>query len=102
VTRRSLRANASRHKAMSYERMTKKETELEGEIAALRQNVDALRMAGTTADRLAFFDFTWAAELCSGCGACTQVCPQARSTSRSATRCGARSSPAPWCVSSRF
>jgi transposase len=37
-----LRANASRHKAMSYERMVKKETELEREIAALRKNVDAL------------------------------------------------------------
>jgi hypothetical protein len=33
-----------------------------GEIAALRQNVDALRMAGTTADRLAYFigcPITW-------------------------------------------
>jgi transposase len=37
-----LRANASRHKAMSYERMVKKETQLEAEIAALRKNVDAL------------------------------------------------------------
>ncbi len=37
-----LRANASRHKAMSYERMVKKETELEREIAVLRGNVDAL------------------------------------------------------------
>src|SRR4051794_9412789 len=37
-----LRANASRHKAMSYERMGKKETQLEGEIAALRERVDAL------------------------------------------------------------
>jgi transposase len=37
-----LRANASRHKAMSYERMVKKETELEREIARLRKNVDAL------------------------------------------------------------
>jgi transposase len=37
-----LRANASRHKAMSYERMVKKETQLEAEIAALRENVDAL------------------------------------------------------------
>ena len=31
-----LRANASRHKAMSYERMVKKEPQLEAEIAALR------------------------------------------------------------------
>jgi len=37
-----LRANASRHKAMSYDRMVKKETQLEGEIAALREQVDAL------------------------------------------------------------
>jgi transposase len=37
-----LRANASRHKAMSYERMVNKEAELEAEIAALRENVDAL------------------------------------------------------------
>jgi transposase len=37
-----LRANASRHKAMSYQRMVKKEADLEAEIAALRQNVDAL------------------------------------------------------------
>jgi len=37
-----LRANASRHKAMSYERMVKKQSELEGEIAALRKQVDAV------------------------------------------------------------
>jgi transposase len=37
-----LRANASRHKAMSYDRMVKAEAKLEGEIAALRANVDAL------------------------------------------------------------
>ena len=37
-----LRASASRHKAMSYERMAKKESELEAEIAALRGQVDAL------------------------------------------------------------
>ena len=37
-----LRANASRHKAMSYERMQKKEQQLDAEIAALRKNVDAL------------------------------------------------------------
>jgi transposase len=37
-----LRANASRHKAMSYERMVKKETQLEAEIAALRAQVDAV------------------------------------------------------------
>jgi transposase len=37
-----VRANASRHKAMSYERMVKKEAQLEAEIAELRTNVDAL------------------------------------------------------------
>ena len=37
-----LRANASRHKAMSYERMVKKESELEAEIVQLRENVHAL------------------------------------------------------------
>jgi transposase len=37
-----LRANASRHKAMSYERMVSKEAELEAEIAALRARVGGL------------------------------------------------------------
>ncbi|MGH6945620.1 MAG: IS1182 family transposase [Geminicoccaceae bacterium] len=37
-----LRANASRHKAMSYERMTKAEAELEAEIAELRARARAL------------------------------------------------------------
>jgi transposase len=37
-----LRANASRHKAMSYERMVRAEARLEREIAALRANVAAL------------------------------------------------------------
>jgi transposase len=37
-----LRANASRHKAMSYGRMVKTETRLETEIAAIRANVRAL------------------------------------------------------------
>jgi len=37
-----LRANASRHKAMSYERMVTKEQQLEAEIAQLRGNVDTL------------------------------------------------------------
>ena len=37
-----LRANASRHKAMSYERMVKREGELDAEIAALRERVDGL------------------------------------------------------------
>ena len=37
-----LRANASRHKAMSYERMLDREAELEAEIAALREQVDAV------------------------------------------------------------
>jgi len=37
-----LRANASRHKAMSYDRMGKAEAGLEAEIAAIRANVAAL------------------------------------------------------------
>ncbi len=37
-----VRANASRHKAMSYERMQKKEQQLEAEIAELRRNVKGL------------------------------------------------------------
>jgi transposase len=37
-----LRANASRHKAMSYERMAKGEAQLEAEVAAIRANVRAL------------------------------------------------------------
>src|SRR3954452_11426413 len=37
-----LRANASRHKAMSYERIGNKEAQLEAEIAALRAQVDAV------------------------------------------------------------
>src|SRR3954454_6355382 len=37
-----LRANASRHKAMSYQRMVSKEAQLEAEIAAIRANARAL------------------------------------------------------------
>src|SRR3954447_7638672 len=37
-----LRANASRHKAMSYGRMVSKEAQLEAEIAAIRANAQAL------------------------------------------------------------
>jgi transposase len=37
-----LRANASRHKAMSYARMVKKEAQLEAEIGVLRGNVERL------------------------------------------------------------
>ena len=37
-----LRANASRHKAMSYERMVVKEAQLEAEIAAIRANAKGL------------------------------------------------------------
>ena len=37
-----LRANASRHKAMSYERMVQEGAELEAEIAELRRNVRRL------------------------------------------------------------
>ncbi len=45
-----LRANASRHKAMSYERMTKKETELEAEIAELRARTRALLAEAAATD----------------------------------------------------
>jgi transposase len=45
-----LRANASRHKAMSYERMLKKEQELEDEIAAMRANAKALLAEGELLD----------------------------------------------------
>src|SRR3954452_16127897 len=37
-----LRANASRHKAMSYERMVKREAQLEAQIAAVRAQAEAL------------------------------------------------------------
>src|SRR3954471_14145216 len=42
VAATKLRPNASRHKAMSYERMGNKEARLEAEIAALRAQVDAV------------------------------------------------------------
>src|SRR3954469_22030259 len=45
-----LRANASRHKAMSYERMVEKESELAAEIAALREQVDALLADARSSD----------------------------------------------------
>jgi transposase len=45
-----LRANASRHKAMSYERMMKREAELEAEIARLRANTRALLEEGAAVD----------------------------------------------------
>lgn len=45
-----LRANASRHKAMSYERMTKRESELEAEIAALRAQAKALLAEAAATD----------------------------------------------------
>jgi transposase len=46
-----LRANASRHKAMSYERMVKAEAQLEAEIAVLRANVAALLEEAEATDR---------------------------------------------------
>jgi transposase len=45
-----LRANASRHKAMSYERMVKTEARLEAEIAVIRANVRALLAEAETVD----------------------------------------------------
>jgi IS5 family transposase len=46
-----LRANASRHKAMSYERMVKAEARLEDEIDALRERVGALLADAERTDR---------------------------------------------------
>ena len=43
--------------------------------ACSEMGVEALRMADTSARRLAYFDFERPAALCIGCGACTQVCP---------------------------
>jgi len=45
-----LRANASRRKAMSYERMTKKQSRLEGEIAGLRARARALLQEAEATD----------------------------------------------------
>jgi ferredoxin len=44
-------------------------------VACSEMGVEALRMGDTGAGRLAYFDFTRAATMCIGCGACTQVCP---------------------------
>jgi transposase len=46
-----LRANASRHKAMSYERMGKAEAELEAEIAAIRERAEAMLQDAEASDR---------------------------------------------------
>jgi len=45
------------------------------QLACSEMGVEALRMAETTAGRLAYFDFTRPMDLCIGCGACAQVCP---------------------------
>jgi formate hydrogenlyase subunit 6/NADH:ubiquinone oxidoreductase subunit I len=45
------------------------------QLACSEMGVEALRMAETSAGRLAYFDFTRPAERCIGCGACAQVCP---------------------------
>jgi transposase len=45
-----LRANASRHKAMSYQRMTGRESELEAEIAELRARARALLQEAAATD----------------------------------------------------
>jgi transposase len=45
-----LRANASRHTAMSYERIVKAEAQLEAEIAAIRANVRALLQEAEAVD----------------------------------------------------
>lgn len=44
-------------------------------VACSEMGIEALRMGETKAGRLAYFDFTRAADLCIGCGACMQVCP---------------------------
>ena len=44
-------------------------------VACSEMGVEALRLADTTAGRLAYFDFTRPAQYCIGCGACTEVCP---------------------------
>jgi len=46
-----LRANASRHKAMSYERMVKRECELEAEVDEIRRNVAALLSEAEATDQ---------------------------------------------------
>ncbi len=46
-----LRANASRHKAMSYQRMVKAEAQLEDEVDALRERVGALLADAERTDR---------------------------------------------------
>ncbi|HZV55521.1 MAG TPA: FAD-dependent oxidoreductase [Rhodocyclaceae bacterium] len=45
------------------------------QLACSEMGVEALRMADTTAGRLAYFDFTRPEGFCIGCGACAQVCP---------------------------
>ncbi|MDD5295444.1 MAG: FAD-dependent oxidoreductase [Rhodocyclaceae bacterium] len=45
------------------------------QLACSEMGVEALRMADTTAGRLAYFDFSRPSGLCIGCGACAQVCP---------------------------
>jgi len=45
------------------------------QLACSEMGIEALRMADTSAGRLAYFDFTRPGELCIGCGACAQVCP---------------------------
>ena len=43
--------------------------------ACSEMGIEALRLADTSAGRLAYFDFTRAGTMCIGCGACTEVCP---------------------------
>lgn len=45
------------------------------QLACSEMGVEALRMADTSAGRLAYFDFERPEALCIGCGACSQVCP---------------------------
>ena len=77
-----LRANASRHKAMSYERMLDKESELEDEIAALREQVDALLADAQATDQAEDAEMA-------PIGAATS-CPTSFSVARSDWRASAR------------
>ena len=70
--------------------------------ACSEMGIEALRMGDTTAGRLAYFDFTRPAELLHRLRRLhARSARPARSDSRIGTACGARSSPARSCASSR-
>ena len=66
--------------------------------ACSEMGVEALRMADTTAGRLAYFDFNRPMDMCIGCGACTRAARRERSASRISTGIAAPSSQEPWCA----